>query len=65
MFFSVASVTETVSRLLAFAIAKMDAAGGYEGWRWISILEGILTAVVAVVTFFTIQYFSKLGGLLD
>jgi hypothetical protein len=23
------------SGLLAFAIAKMDGTGGYEGWRWV------------------------------
>ncbi|KAI8313760.1 major facilitator superfamily transporter [Colletotrichum sp. SAR11_59] len=31
------------SGLLAFAIAKMDGVGGYEGWRWIFILEGLAT----------------------
>lgn len=40
------------SGLLAFAIAKMDGVGGLEGWRWIFILEGILTVIVAVTCFF-------------
>ncbi|KAL8790075.1 MAG: hypothetical protein Q9213_000777 [Squamulea squamosa] len=35
---------------LAFALAKMDGVGGYAGWRWIFIIEGILTVAVAVVS---------------
>lgn len=34
--------------LLAYAIAHMDGLQGYSGWRWIFILEGLLTAVVAI-----------------
>lgn len=30
----------------------MNGVGGYAGWRWIFILEGLLTIVVAVVAFF-------------
>lgn len=40
------------SGLLAFAIAKMDGMVGLEGWRWIFILEGIFTVIVAVMCFF-------------
>ena len=32
----------------------MDGIGGLEGWRWIFILEGILTVVTASVSFFLI-----------
>ena len=64
MFFSAAIVAGAFSGLLAFAIAKMNGMGGYEGWRWIFILEGILTAVVAVVAFFTIYGFPSTAGFL-
>lgn len=37
----------------------MDGVGGYEGWRWIFILEGILTVLVACVAFFTIYDFPE------
>ncbi|KAJ5952745.1 uncharacterized protein N7479_011158 [Penicillium vulpinum] len=40
------------SGLLAFGLAKMDGAGGYEGWRWIFIIEGIATVVMAVACYF-------------
>lgn len=59
MFFSAASVAGAFSGLLAFGIAKMDGVGGYEGWRWIFILEGLLTVLVAIVAFFTIYDFPE------
>lgn len=33
----------------------MDGVGGYEGWRWIFILEGLLTVVVAFIAPFAIH----------
>jgi MFS family permease len=43
--------------LLASAIAKMDGMQGKSNWRWIFILEGILTIVVAMVSFFGVSDF--------
>jgi MFS family permease len=37
----------------------MDGVGGYSGWRWIFILEGILTVVVAVFAPFAIHDFPE------
>lgn len=34
---------------------KMDGVGGYAGWRWIFILEGLLTVVVALFAPFAIH----------
>ena len=36
------------SGLLAFAIQNMDGVSGLAGWRWIFILEGIVTVVIGV-----------------
>lgn len=33
----------------------MDGIGGLEGWRWIFILEGILTVIIACMSFFLIH----------
>lgn len=52
MFYSAASIAGAFSGLLAFAIAKMNGVGGYSGWRWIFILEGLLTVVVAIIAYF-------------
>lgn len=47
-----ASAAGRFSGILAFAIAKMNGVGGYEGWRWIFILEGLLTVIVAISAYF-------------
>lgn len=52
IFFSAASLAGAFSGLLAAAISKMDGVGGYAGWRWIFILEGLLTFLVSLAAFF-------------
>jgi MFS family permease len=59
LFFSAASIAGAFSGLLAFGISKMDGVGGYEGWRWIFILEGIVTVLVAVLAFFVLHDFPE------
>lgn len=54
LFFSAAIVAGAFSGLLAYAIAHMDGVAGYSGWRWIFILEGIVTFVVAVAAFWLV-----------
>ena len=64
LFFSAASIAGAFSGLLAFAIAKMDGVGGLEGWRWIFILEGIVTVVVAISAYFLLFDFPETAGFL-
>jgi MFS family permease len=52
IFYCASSVAGAFSGILAFAIAKMDGVGGYSGWRWIFILEGLLTVIVAFIAYF-------------
>src|SRR5437588_344115 len=40
--------------LLAVGLSKMDGLGGQEGWRWILIIEGLLTVGVAISAFFIV-----------
>ncbi|KAF2716611.1 retrograde regulation protein 2 [Polychaeton citri CBS 116435] len=54
VFFSAASLAGAFSGLLAFAIAKMNGVGGLEGWRWIFILEGILTVLIGFSLYWTL-----------
>ena len=37
----------------------MEGVNGYHSWRWIFILEGILTAVVAVIGYFFMHGFPE------
>ncbi|KAK2780763.1 hypothetical protein FQN52_002075 [Onygenales sp. PD_12] len=52
LFFSAASLAGAFGGILAWGIAHMRGVGGYNGWRWIFILEGLLTVVVAVIAYF-------------
>jgi MFS family permease len=47
LFFSASIIAGAFSGLLAYAIAHMDGIAGYGGWRWIFILEGLFTILVA------------------
>ena len=44
----------TKPQLLAYALSNMAGIGGYNGWRWIFIIEGLITIVVAGVSKFFI-----------
>lgn len=45
--------------LLASAIGKMDGLGGKNAWRWIFIIEGGATALVAIMGYFLITDFPE------
>ncbi|KAI1415869.1 MFS general substrate transporter [Hypoxylon sp. FL1857] len=64
MFFSAASIAGAFSGLLAFAIAKMDGIGNLEGWRWIFILEGLATILIASIAFFVLYDFPETASFL-
>jgi len=51
LFFSAATAAGAFGGLLARLINLMDGTAGYEGWRWIFILEGIATVVIAIASF--------------
>lgn len=44
---------------MASAIGKMDHMQGYRGWRWIFILEGLLTMLVSFAFFFLLPNFPE------
>lgn len=41
-------------KLLAYAIGHMDGVSGYSAWRWVFILEGVLTVAVSGIAFFVL-----------
>ncbi|KAH9901492.1 major facilitator protein [Cubamyces lactineus] len=59
LFYSSTTLAGAFGGLLASAIGKMDGIRGYHGWRWIFILEGILTAVGAALAYFVLPDFPE------
>lgn len=54
VFFSAAILAGAFSGFLAFLLVKLDGVGGYDGWRWIFLIEGILTCCIAFAAFWLI-----------
>ncbi|KAI4719855.1 MFS general substrate transporter [Aureobasidium sp. EXF-10727] len=51
IFFTASALAGAFSGLLAYGIVRMDGVAGYEGWRWIFILEGLASAVAGLSCF--------------
>lgn len=58
-FFSSTTLAGAFGGLLASAIGKMDGVRGHRGWRWIFIIEGVVTCVVSFIWFFVIPDFPE------
>lgn len=58
-FFSSTTLAGAFGGVLAAGIGKMDGICGYKGWRWVFIIEGLLTAVVAILCFFVVPDFPE------
>ncbi|CAG9952820.1 unnamed protein product [Clonostachys rosea f. rosea IK726] len=58
-FFNSTTLAGAFGGLLAAAIGKMDGLRGYKGWRWIFILEGALTVIVAIALYFLLPCFPE------
>lgn len=58
-FFASTTLAGAFGGLLASAIGKLNGVRGYLGWRWIFILEGILTCLVSFIWFFVIPDFPE------
>ncbi|KAK4064178.1 uncharacterized protein Triagg1_9157 [Trichoderma aggressivum f. europaeum] len=51
-FWTSLSVTGIVTSLLAFALLHLRGANGWAGWRWLFLVEGLITLVVGLSSFF-------------
>ena len=59
LFFSAATAAGAFGGLLARGILEMDGVGNYAGWRWLFILEGLLTLIVAFAAYFIINDYPR------
>ncbi|CAK7237874.1 hypothetical protein SBRCBS47491_010185 [Sporothrix bragantina] len=51
-FWTALSITTIVTSLLAFAIFHLDGVHGRSGWRWLFLIEGLITLSVGIASFF-------------
>ncbi|EKG15101.1 Major facilitator superfamily [Macrophomina phaseolina MS6] len=65
LFFSAASIAGAFSGLFAFAIANMNGVAGLEGWRWIFIIEGLCTVLIAFVSYFFLWDYPETASFLS
>ncbi|KAE8146013.1 putative MFS transporter [Aspergillus avenaceus] len=58
-FFSSTTLAGAFGGLLASGLGKMEGVRGYGGWRWVFIIEGLITCIVSLVWFFVIPDFPE------
>lgn len=58
-FFSSTTLAGAFGGLLAYGLGQMAGIRGYSGWRWVFIIEGVLTCVVSIVWFFLLPDFPE------
>ncbi|PYH89534.1 putative MFS transporter [Aspergillus ellipticus CBS 707.79] len=58
-FFSSTTLAGAFGGLLASGLGKMDGVRGYGGWRWVFIIEGVITCVVSFIWYFVIPGFPE------
>lgn len=46
-----------LANIVAYGLMQMEGVGGLRGWRWIYIIEGIMTCVLAITAWFIILDF--------
>lgn len=51
-FWTSLSITGIVTSLLAFGLLHLDGVHGLAGWRWLFLIEGLITLVVGLAAFF-------------
>ena len=59
MFFTFGLLGPCFSGLLAYGIRKMNGVQGKEGWRWIFILEGLITVLISFLVFCLVPDFPE------
>ncbi|KAI1477701.1 MFS general substrate transporter [Daldinia eschscholtzii] len=58
-FFNFALAGPLFSGLLAYALQNLEGVGGYEGWRWIFIIEGLMTCFISAFVFWLCPNFPQ------
>lgn len=62
-FFSGAIFAGAFNGLVSYGVARADGRAGLRGWRWVFLVEGVVTCVFAVAGFWLIPEFPEKTGL--
>lgn len=57
--YGIASVGGAFGGILAYGLSQMEGVAGLRGWRWIFIIEGILSCLIALVSYFYLVGFPE------
>ncbi|QDS68153.1 hypothetical protein FKW77_010340 [Venturia effusa] len=57
VFYMLGSLASACAGILAYGLMQMKGLAGYNGWRWIFIIEGILTMLIGVIGYFALVGF--------
>ncbi|KAL4902729.1 hypothetical protein BDW74DRAFT_186690 [Aspergillus multicolor] len=49
VFYLIGCVASALAGILAFGLMQLDGSHGIEGWRWIFILEGVITGAIGIL----------------
>ncbi|KGO76716.1 Major facilitator superfamily domain, general substrate transporter [Penicillium italicum] len=52
VFYLIGCVASALAGILAFGLMQLDGTHGLTGWRWIFILEGVITGFIGILCFF-------------
>lgn len=52
MFWTSLRITDIVAPILAFGLLRLRGLHGYEGWRWLFLIEGLLTLTIGLYSWF-------------
>ncbi|KAK6385773.1 hypothetical protein LTS17_001345 [Exophiala oligosperma] len=58
-FYVIGIMSAGLSGLMAYGLEKMEGTAGIRGWRWIFIIEGVVSGVVALASYFLIIDFPE------
>ncbi|KAF4630025.1 hypothetical protein G7Y89_g8115 [Cudoniella acicularis] len=58
-FYLIGSMASGFGGILAYGIMQMNGVGGHSGWRWIFILEGLVTCLLAIASYFIVVDFPE------
>lgn len=61
IFYLLGCVASAFAGILAYGLMQMDGLGDLTGWRWIFIIEGIITCLIAILGYWLLVDFPDVG----